>query len=81
MSKSTQNELLHAAAKVIIEGITNEIKRARLFSIIADEARDVSRVEQLSLCFRYVHPDHAVKERFLGFIDSSQLDAAALATQ
>ena len=66
--KSTQNDLLHAAAKVIIEGITDEIKRAWFFSTIADETRDVSRIEQLSLCFRYVHPeDHTVKERFLGF--------------
>lgn len=82
VSKSTQNELLHAAAKVIIEGITDEIKRAHFFSLIADETRDVSRVEQLSLCFRYVHPeDHTVKERFLGFTDCSQLDAVALATQ
>ena len=31
VSKFTQNDLLHAAAKVIIEGITDEIKRARFF--------------------------------------------------
>ena len=51
-SKITQNELLHASAKVITEKITDEIRRAQFFSIIADETRDVSRVEQLSLCFR-----------------------------
>lgn len=71
-SKSTQNDLLHAAAKVIIEGVTDEIKKAQFFSIRADETHDVSRVEQLSLCFRYVHPeDHTIKERFLGFTDCS----------
>ena len=81
-SKTTQNELLHASAEVITEKITDEIRRARFFSIIGDETRDVSRVEQLSLCFRYVHPeDHTVKERFLGFTDCPQLDASALATQ
>ena len=82
ISKTTQNELLHAAAQVITEKITDEIKRARFFSIIADETHDVSRIEQLSLCFRYVHPeDHTVKERFVGFTDCLQLDATALATQ
>ena len=30
-SKSTQNDLLHAAAQVIVEGITDEIKKARFF--------------------------------------------------
>ena len=42
----------------------------------------MSRIEQLSLCFRHVHPeDHTVKERFLGFTDCPQLDASALAAQ
>ena len=81
-SKQTQNELLQAAAEVIVEQITSEIRRVGFYSIIADETRDVSRIEQLSLCFRYVHPeDHTIKERFLGFTDCPQLDAAALATQ
>ena len=43
---------------------------------------NVSRVEQLSLCFRYVHSeDHCVRERFLGFTDCPELDATSLATQ
>ena len=42
--------LLHAAAKVIIKGITDEIEGS-IFSIVADETIDVSRIEQLSLCF------------------------------
>ena len=82
VSKATQNELLQAAADVIVEQITEEIRRAGFFSIIADETCDVSRVEQLSLCFRYVHPDdHCVRERFLGFTDCPELDATSLATQ
>ena len=81
MSKSIQNDVLHSAARIIVEEITDEMK-VRFFSIIADETPDLSRIEQLSLCFRYIHPeDHTVKERFLGFIDCSRLDAASLATQ
>ena len=62
-SKSVQNELLEAVASVIIEHITNQIRKATCFSIIADETRDISRIEQLTLCIRYVCPDdHAVQE-------------------
>ena len=53
ISKQTQNELLQAAAEVVVEQITREIRRVGFYS---DETRDVSRIEQLSLCFRYVHP-------------------------
>ena len=49
------------------------------FSVIADEARDKSRVEQLSLCLRYVHPDsHCIVEHFVGFTACHKLDATSL---
>ena len=81
-SKSVQNELLEAVASVIIEHITNQIRKATCFSIIADETRDISRIERLTLCIRYVCPDdHVVQEQFLGFVDCHELDAEALATQ
>ena len=62
--------------------IVEEIKRAEFYSIIADETRDISRMEQLSLCLRYVHPDdHSIKEQFFGFTDCPNLDASSLAEQ
>lgn len=66
MSK-TQNDLLTDASATIVEQnlIVEEIKRAESYSIIADETRDISRTEQLSmstLCSRYGHPDdHFIK--------------------
>ena len=82
ISKSDQNKLLKAVASVIIKHITNQIRNATCFSIIADETCDISRIEQLTLCIRYVCPDdHAVQERFLGFVDFYELDAKALAIQ
>ena len=47
--------------------------------MIADEARDVSKKEQLSLCLRYVNKQLEVNERFVGFSDLCDLDAKALA--
>ena len=49
-SKTTQNDLLKAVSAIMVEKIVDEIKRAGFYSIIADETRDISRIEQLSLC-------------------------------
>ena len=57
-------------------------KLVEFYSIIADESRDISRIEQLSLCLRYVHPDdYSIEERFLGFTNCPNLDASSLAEQ
>ena len=62
-SKTTQNDLLKVASATIVEQIVEEIKRAEFYSIIADETCDISRIKQLSVCLRYVHPDdHSIKE-------------------
>ena len=37
--------------------ITAEVKEASYFTIIADETKDVSKREQLSICLRYVYDD------------------------
>ena len=82
ISKTTQNDLLIAASDVIKEQISSSINRSGFFSVIADEARDVSRMEQLSLCIRYVHPDNnSIQEHFVGFTSCYKLDATSLATQ
>ena len=42
-SKVVQNDLLKAAADVVLKQITDEIKDAEGFAVIADEARDISK--------------------------------------
>ena len=51
-----------------------------MFSIIADEARDVSCSEQMSICIRYVK-DARLYERFVKFVDVHTLDAQSLASE
>lgn len=46
-SKVVQNDLLKAAADVVLKQITDEIKDAEGFAVIADVAQDVSEKEQL----------------------------------
>jgi hypothetical protein len=79
LSKTTQNDLISCCGQVISDNILREIKLAKFFSIIADEAMDSSGKEQLSLVIRYVDSSNNIREDFLGFIHlSSGLSGKAL---
>lgn len=79
-SNLIQNDILEAAAIVVDRSIVNGIKKGSdIFNIIADEARDIGKDEQMSLCIRYVS-DCIIKERFLGFILLKDLDESLFDT-
>lgn len=77
-SKVVQNDLLKAADDVVLKQITDEIKDAKGFAVIADEAQNVSKKEQLSLCLRYVNKKLEINKHFVGFSDLCDIDAKAL---
>jgi len=77
LSKDSQNDLLSASSDVISDCIVNEIKEAGMFTVIADDARDVSCTEQTSVCVRYVLGSRVI-ERFLQFVDVHDLDSLSL---
>ena len=79
-SKEIQNDLLEAAAAVVLHNVCQDVQCPHHFSVIADECRDTERTEQLSLCLRFVsRQDNCIKERFVGFTDVHELDASSLA--
>eukprot|EP00794_Sanderia_malayensis_P012338 gene12338-13612_t len=51
--------------------IVSEVKKAKYFSILADEATDVSNMEQMAVVLRYVH-DCKIEEAFMGFIHGNK---------
>ena len=67
-SKNIQNELIKISAELLRNEIVKEITRAKFFSIMADEAADVSVKEQLSLVIRFVDDKSNIREEFLEFI-------------
>ena len=67
-SKTTQNELINICGDVVSSTIITEIKKAKYFSIMADEAADISKMEQLSIVIRYVDQSSNVTEKILGFV-------------
>lgn len=57
--------------------IIKEVKKSEVFSILADEAKDLS-FEQISFVVRYYY-NGAINESFLQFEHAERLDAEALA--
>ena len=53
---------------MIKERLSPEVKKAKYFSVLPDEAADVSNVEQMPLVIRYVNSDSEICEAFTGFI-------------
>ena len=53
------------------------MKQSGEVSLIVDETKDVSKMEQISIVLRYYHGD-SVKESFLKFLSTDKLDAGNL---
>ena len=45
-----------------------EVRKAKYFSILADEVSDVSNTEQLSLVLRFVDESNEIREEFVDFL-------------
>ena len=67
-SKTTQNELVNICGELILSKLTAEIKESKFFAILADEAADVSNIEQMPLVIRFVDHSSIIREEFLGFV-------------
>ena len=66
-SHVVQNQLITICGDLIREKLLENIRNARFFSVIADEATDTANVEQLSLSIRFVQ-NNAPCEKFFGFL-------------
>ena len=55
ISKTVQNELIEICGGIIEEHILKEVREAEFFTVMADETRDISNDEQLTLVLRYVY--------------------------
>jgi hypothetical protein len=78
LSPEIQNSVLSILAKMVKEQICSEVTESGAYTIMADETRDVSKTEQLSIVLRYVFQGH-VYERFLGFVPLDDLSSAGIA--
>ena len=75
-----QNQMIDCCKKYIQDDLVDEIKDPGYFSIIADEAKDVSNLEQLSIVFRFVDSKTGdIREEFFGVMECEKLDGKSIA--
>jgi len=54
ISADVQNEVISIISEYIQHKICDKINEGKYFTILADETTDISRIEQFSLCIRYL---------------------------
>lgn len=82
-SPDIQNEMLAIFAKTVIRDICSDINASEpnqpaLFAVIVDGTRDITGVEQESLCVRYVSCDLHLIEVFIRFNETSSTTGDSL---
>ena len=68
-SHDIQNEIFEIMAHTVLCQVTYKIRAHKYYSIVVDEATDVSFKEQVSICIRHVSDDMEIHENFLGLYD------------
>lgn len=54
-----------------------KVNKSFFFSVLADETTDVAKLEQLTVCLRYLD-GNSVREGFLGFVNITDLSGKGL---
>jgi hypothetical protein len=79
LSPASQNEVINVIGYDIIRtNLITEVKKARFFSILADEVSCHNR-EYLALCLRFVDEACDIREEFVAFIQLSRVRATDIA--
>ncbi|CAC5373377.1 unnamed protein product [Mytilus coruscus] len=64
-SPEIQNELLKIMSQILVRGISEDIRNSLYFALMADETTDVSNMEQLVVCIRWIDEQLEVHEDFI----------------
>ena len=78
MSHDIINEVITLMGKELLRDLLVKIREANWYAIIADETRDVSNHEQLSLTIRWVDKSYKIHEDFIGLVHVLRTTADSL---
>ncbi|KAL4141563.1 hypothetical protein QTP88_004184 [Uroleucon formosanum] len=79
-SHRSQNDMVDACNKVLLNKVVSKVNAAKCFSILADETADISGIEQVSLCVRYIELNTlTLTEEFLQFVPTSDMTGKGIA--
>lgn len=77
-SPAIQNIMLNVLGNIVRKTICSNVQNAKFFSILADETKDTSKKEQLSIVLRYVDVKACIHEHFLTYVEAIDLTAEGL---
>ncbi|XP_050065451.1 zinc finger MYM-type protein 1-like [Aphis gossypii] len=63
----------------MLRKIVKDVNASKCFSVLVDETTDISTIEQMAMCVRYVDSNDCIHERFLKFITINSLTGCDLA--
>ena len=78
LSKQTMGEMVAAIGLALEAEILDEVRSSKYFSIIIDEATDISVSKSLGLCVQYIDSEAIVKVKGLKLIEIKQGTADAI---
>ena len=78
ISPEITNELIVMMGQFVLRSLLSDIRTALWFSILADEATDISHHEQMSLSIRWVDEGYTIHEDVLGLFQLPDTRAASI---
>ena len=68
VSKTIQNEMITTVGAIIVNNLSQEIRDSKYFSIMSDEAVDLSNKENLSVVIRFLDSTKKGQRRVCGIL-------------
>lgn len=78
ISPRIQNEIISSINTIMLKQLVSKINRAEAFTVLADETTDISTIEQVSICVRYISENKNIHEDFLQFVPADSLTGESL---
>ena len=78
LSVDIVNECVMLMGQKLLRELLSDIHKAGIFSIVADETRDITNQEQLSICIRWVDEEFTIHEDLIGLVHVEKTDADSL---
>ena len=77
-SPNIQNSLINILGDMVRNVVCSGVEEAGFFSLLADETKDCSKREQMSIVLRYVDDAAVIHEHFLTYVEAVGLTAEKL---
>ena len=77
-SHEIQNELLSIMSLQVIREIASQIQSAPYFTVMIDEATDLTNIKQVVLVIRSVNDNLTVTEDFIGLYKTESIESSSL---